>query len=130
MSLGSAEMTCEDLAALLLAARRRPARRAAAPRLRRQRQRDLEQPLPAVGELRGRPVACLGQVQLLEDRVRLVDRVGERFEAAPNGMPPIPRRWQTTIVTASIGVRCGKSVLIWNVRAKPALHPPVRLERA
>jgi hypothetical protein len=50
---------------------------------RRERQRDLEQPLAAVGELRGRPVAVFGEMQLREDFVGLVDRFVRALEAAP-----------------------------------------------
>src|SRR5215468_1019907 len=52
-------------------------------RPRRERERDLEQPLLAVRELPGRPVAIRGEPERAEDPVRLVDRVAIRRQTAP-----------------------------------------------
>ena len=94
----------------------------------RERERDLEQPLLAVGELARRPVAARAEPQRLQDRIGLVDRVAIGRQPR-HQVPASPRRSHTASVTASSALRWGNSVLIWNVRTSPRLTRCSRLER-
>ena len=73
-------------------------------RLGRQRQRDLEQPLLAVGQLARQPVAVRAERQRLQDAVGLLDRLADSRAAAARNCPATPRRSQTASVTASSAV--------------------------
>ena len=87
-------------------------------RPRRERQRDLEQPLLAVGQGARRARRDLGEAQL--SRIAKASSIALLCEARLRQNCPATRsRSQIASVTASIGVRSGNSVLIWKVRVRP-----------
>src|SRR5262249_62264140 len=67
---------------------------------------DLEQPLLAVGELMGRPIAALREPQRAQDRVRLIDRIGIGRQLAPPGAgitPPLAYRERDRLERVEVG---------------------------
>ncbi len=91
-------------------------------RARRERQRDLDQALLAVGEVaacarsRRRP-AC----RRASSSRRLVDRLAMRADRLPPAPPRCRCRSHTASVTDSSTVMSANRRLIWNVRARPRL---------
>ena len=92
-------------------------------RPRRERQRDLDQPLLAVGQVaraacrrRRRAAACASSSRRLVDLPRAARATGPMPDAARG-----PSRSQIASTTDSSTVRPGNSVLIWNVRVMPRL---------
>ena len=115
--------------AAALSRRRDPGRRLVEQqdaRPRRQRQRDLQQPLLAVGQLARQRRRVAGELQRSQQLARLV----ERRALAP---PPVrhhiadrgPRARRSPAPPTPARSSRGKSVLIWNVRVMPALHARV-----
>jgi hypothetical protein len=96
------------------------ARRAAGSRARRQRERDLDQPLLAVREIARELVALARQMQRLQQRVGFV---GTLALLRDGPMPDAGVPWRSHIGEHDRlqHGQPGNSVLIWNVRVMPRL---------
>ena len=91
------------------------------PRPRGERQRDLDQPLLAVGQVARQRIGVGVEPQRAQQRARLVDLLaaGSRPCDASRGAGPCARRSRARPTRAPSSP--GNSVLIWNVRVTPRL---------